>query len=61
MVTETQFTCLKVVLITLIVIQGVFIVMERSHYTADVVVASYLTPLLWHFRNVGLFPYDVVV
>ncbi len=33
----------------LIPIQGMFIIMMRNHYTSDVVVSCYLTPLLWRF------------
>ena len=33
----------------LVATQGLTILMARNHYTMDVVIASYVTPLLWHW------------
>ena len=33
----------------LVAMQGLTILMARNHYTMDVVIASYVTPLLWHW------------
>lgn len=35
----------------LVVIQALNIIMARNHYTMDVVIACYLTPLLWHWHG----------
>ena len=33
----------------MVIFQGITILMARNHYTMDVVIASYVTPLLWHW------------
>jgi len=30
------------------IVQALFIIMARNHYSVDIVVATYVTPLLWH-------------
>ena len=34
--------------VLLVMLEGLLIVMARHHYTADVVVATYVTPLMWY-------------
>ncbi|KAH3757395.1 Phosphatidylcholine:ceramide cholinephosphotransferase 3 [Pelomyxa schiedti] len=48
---------LNYALYPLILFQIVCILLTRRHYTLDVVVACYVTPLLWHFYNCK-FPTD---
>jgi hypothetical protein len=43
----------------MVVIQGITIIMARNHYTMDVVIASYVTPLLWHWYITALEPEDM--
>ena len=40
---------LCVLLCLAVFLQGVFVIGRRNHYTADVVLAAYLTPMLWNF------------
>ena len=54
------FEIVRASLAALVAVQAVLILMNRSHYTSDVVVGAYVTPLLWHFHNNALFPYDVL-
>ena len=35
---------------TLVLLQAIGIIMARNHYTMDVVIAAYVTPLLWHWH-----------
>jgi hypothetical protein len=39
-------------------IQAILIIALRNHYTADVIVGAYITPLLWHFLNDLVLPND---
>lgn len=43
-----------------IVAQGVLIIASRRHYTTDVIVAFYVTHLMW-YRHEGQFPHDMVI
>jgi len=43
----------------MVVMQGIGIIMARNHYTMDVVVASYTTPLLWYWYITYLEPEDM--
>eukprot|EP01062_Namystynia_karyoxenos_P079931 TRINITY_DN8526_c0_g1_i1.p1 TRINITY_DN8526_c0_g1~~TRINITY_DN8526_c0_g1_i1.p1 ORF type:complete len:417 (+),score=135.90 TRINITY_DN8526_c0_g1_i1:94-1251(+) len=40
------------------IVQACMILAARHHYTVDVVVATYTTPLLWHFHNTTVLPSD---
>jgi hypothetical protein len=42
-----------------VVIQCIFTIMARNHYTMDVVISLYLTPLLWSFYTTKMEPGDV--
>jgi len=48
-VSQWWISCMKLVLWVMVPIQALCIIAQRHHYTADVVVATYLTPLLWYF------------
>jgi hypothetical protein len=54
------FYGLMIILFTMIIGQGIIIVCSRNHYTSDIVVATYLTPLLWNFYVGALYPKDVI-
>jgi len=45
----------------LLVIQGINVVMSRHHYSVDVIVASYTTPMLFHFYNTVIQPNEYQV
>jgi len=47
------------VLWLLIIFQGMLIVMMRNHYTSDIVVSTYVTPLLWNYYNTVIQPDDL--
>ena len=44
-----------------IVLQSLIIVGLRNHYTADVVVSAYVSPLLWNWYNGVMHPKDVLL
>jgi len=48
-VSQWWISCMKLALWLMVPIQALCIIAQRHHYTADVVVATYLTPLLWYF------------
>ena len=56
----TAFELTRASLVVVVAMQAILIIMNRSHYTSDVVVGAYVTPLLWHFHNRGLFPEEVL-
>lgn len=49
----------RILVWTLVCVQGVTIIMARNHYTMDVVIASYVSPLLWHWYLTALEPEDM--
>jgi hypothetical protein len=59
LLSERTFRAWMAVLWVCVVLQGVIIVGLRNHYTADVVVSAYVTPLLWTWYNGVLHPHDV--
>jgi hypothetical protein len=52
--------CSLALLWGLVLAMAVAIVARRHHYTQDVVLAGYLTPLLWHFFDREIKPDDKV-
>jgi len=42
-----------------VVMQCILTVMARNHYTMDVVISAYLTPLLWSFYTTRMEPEDM--
>lgn len=52
-------TTVMAILWSLIVFQGCLILMMRNHYTSDVVVSSYVAPLLWVYYNDVIQPDDL--
>ena len=55
------FYIIMTILWSLILFQAVLILMMRNHYTSDVVVSGYVTPLLWHYYNHVIQPSDLQV
>ena len=43
------------------VIQVIFTLKARHHYTVDVVIAAYVVPLLWYFYSKEVQPHDLRV
>jgi hypothetical protein len=50
---------LVAVCLALCVAQSYLILAARHHYTSDVVVAWYVTPLLWYYFNTAVYPRDL--
>lgn len=46
---------------SLIFMQSALILMMRNHYTADIVVSLYVSPLLWDYYNTVLQPEDCIL
>ena len=42
-----------------VMMQCIFTIMDRNHYTMDVVISLYLTPLLWSFHMTKMEPGDM--
>jgi len=51
--------CLMIGLWLCIFAMGVLILARRHHYTQDVVLGFYVTPLLWHFYSRAINPKDL--
>ena len=47
-------------LFIMVVVQAILILTMRNHYTSDIVVSCYLTPLLWNYYVDVIYPTDVV-
>lgn len=43
----------------LVFLQGLLIISARNHYTMDVIIAAYTSPLLWHWYMTSLEPHDM--
>lgn len=54
-------TALSVAVAVIVALQAVLIIAARNHYTVDVVVACYTTPLLWYFYDKAVHPHDVQI
>jgi PAP2 superfamily C-terminal len=52
-------TLLRAATFTLVASQAFFVVAARNHYTVDVIVACYTTPLLWYFYVSAVHPVDL--
>jgi len=50
-ISRTQHRVVLAIVSLLCVAQSCVILMARHHYTSDIVVAFYVTPLLWYFYN----------
>jgi hypothetical protein len=44
---------------SVVAFQCIFTIMARNHYTMDVVISLYLTPLLWSFYTTKMEPKDI--
>jgi hypothetical protein len=59
-ISRFTFQCVIIFLIMMIIAQGFLIISMRNHYSSDVVVSCYITPLLWNFYVGYVYPDDAV-
>lgn len=52
-------SALSVAVAAVVALQAVLVIAARNHYTVDVIVACYTSPLLWYFYDTALHPHDV--
>jgi hypothetical protein len=53
------FFIIMAILWSLIIFQATLILMMRNHYTSDIVVSGYVTPLLWNYYSTVIQPTDL--
>ena len=56
---QRTFTFIMCIMWMLIIFQATLILMMRNHYTSDIVVSAYVTPLLWNYYCTVLQPNDL--
>ena len=51
----------KIFVWCIVIVQCLFTIMARNHYTMDVIIALYLTPLLWSFYTTRMEPKHIAL
>jgi len=50
----------KIFVYCTVIVQCLFTIMARNHYTMDVIISLYLTPLLWNYYTTRMEPKDML-
>lgn len=59
-ISEKVHFLFKIFICCIVIIQCVFTIMARNHYTMDVIISLYLTPLLWSYYTTRMEPKDML-